>query len=119
MDMRTIVKSNFREDKRIYPVWVDIFPMYSIDDDDQEALRKVNQAMDYYEKTWNFLGNNSTNVLKKFYHRLMNDWMLKYYMDKINKIMFEHPYGSTKRIRFAPVVERTLVPAGNDHLIIE
>lgn len=29
--------------------------------------------------------------------------------------MFEHPYGSTKRIRFAPVVERTLVPAGNDH----
>lgn len=115
VDMRTIVKSNFREDKRIYPVWVDIFPMYSIDDDDQEALRKVNQAMDYYEKTWNFLGNNSTNVLKKFYHRLMNDWMLKYYMDKINKIMFEHPYGSTKRIRFAPVVERTLVPAGNDH----
>lgn len=64
--MRTIVKSNFREDKRIYPVWVDIFPMYSIDDDDQEALRKVNQAMDYYEKTWNFLGNNSTNVLKNF-----------------------------------------------------
>ena len=115
VDKRTVVKSSFREDKRLYSVWIDIFPMYSIDDDDDVAQEKIDKVLKYYEKTWKYESTNQRNPLKKIFHILFNDRLLKYYMNKINKILFEHEYGSTKRIRSAPVVCKKLIPAGNDH----
>lgn len=115
VDSRTIVKSKFRQDKSLYPIWIDIFPMYSMDDDDDLAQAKIDKMLHYYGKTWSYLSVNYKNPIRKFYHVICNDKMLRYYMKKIDKILLEHPYGSTKRIRFAPVVSRKLCPAKNDH----
>lgn len=115
VDRRTIVKSSFRQDKSLYSVWIDIFPMYSMDDDDDLAQAKIDKILHYYEKTWACMCVNYRNPVRKLCHLLFNDRMLKHYMKKINGIMSEHAYGSTKRIRFAPVVSRKLCPAQNDH----
>lgn len=115
VDRRTIVKSSFRQDKSLYSVWIDIFPMYSMDDDDDLAQAKIDKILHYYEKTWACMCVSYRNPVRKLCHLLFNDRMLKHYMKKINGIMSEHAYGSTKRIRFAPVVSRKLCPARNDH----
>lgn len=115
VDKRTIVKSYFREDKRLYPVWLDVFPMYSIDNDDKYAQMKVNQVLKYYKKTKPYLSLDYPKACQKIFHFLFNDYMRKYYMRKIDNILFEHEYGSTNRIRCAPVVCQKLIPAKNDH----
>ena len=115
VDRRTIVKSSFRQDKSLYSVWIDVFPMYSMDDDDDLAQTKIDKILHYYAKTWGCMCVNYRNPVKKLYHLLFNDRMLKHYMKKINGILFEHKYGSTKRIRCTPVVCDKLIPAGNDH----
>ena len=109
------MKSSFRQDKSLYSVWIDIFPMYSMDDDDDLAQAKIDKILHYYEKTWACMCVSYRNPVRKLCHLLFNGRMLKHYMKKINGIMSEHAYGSTKRIRFAPVVSRKLCPAQNDH----
>ena len=115
VDKNTVVKSHFREDKRIYSVWIDVFPTYSIYDNDEIALSKINKIMDYYEKTWHYESIKTRNPIKKIYHMLCNDVMLKKYMNKINKILFEYEYGTTKRIRPVPVISRKLLCMNNDY----
>ena len=115
VDKRTIVKSNYRVDRSLYSVWIDVFPMYSIDDDDDVAQTKIDKILEYYSKTPLCMCLNFRNPLRKIVHALFNDLMLKYWMNKINDLLFEHEYGSTKRIRCTPVVCDKLIPAGNDH----
>lgn len=115
IDKRTIVNSGFREDKRLYSVWIDVFPMYSIDDDDELAQAKIDKILKYYSRTWLCLCTKFRNPIRKLFHILFNDLIRKYYMNKINTLLFEHEYGSTKRIRCTPVVCNKLIPAGNDH----
>lgn len=115
VDKRTVVKSDFREDKRLYSVWVDIFPMYSIDDDDSIAQKKIDEILNYYSKTWLCLCTRFRNPFRKIFHLAFNDMMRKHYMNKIDNILFEHEYGSTNRIRCVPVVCKKLIPAKNDH----
>lgn len=115
VDKRTIVKSTYRVDKSLYSVWIDIFPMYSVDDNDEIAKSNIDKAMKYYSKARWCLCTNFKNPLKKIIHILFNDPMRKYWMSKIYAIILEHEYGSTKRIATVPVVYNKLILAGNDY----
>ena len=46
---------------------------------------------------------------------MVNPFLLKYYFEKINRIVNKYPYGSTKRLRIVPVVSNKLAYAYNDH----
>ena len=115
-DKRTVVKTIHRSDELLYGVWVDILPMYSIDDDDEIAKRDINKVLYYEKRAWKYMGYAYfRNPLKKVYHILFNKCLLRYYFKQIDKIINKYPYGTTKRLRIVPVVSNSLSYNYNDH----
>lgn len=115
-DKRTIVKVLHRSDDKLYGVWVDIFPMYSIDDDDATAQKDIDKILFYERRSWRYMGTRNYHTpIRRLYHMITNRAVLQYYFKKIDKVVNKFPYGTTNRIRFTPVVSRKLCPANNDH----
>lgn len=115
-DKRTVVKTLHRADDMLYGVWVDIFPMYSIDDDDEIAQQDINSILHFESLSWGCMGiNYIRNPVKKLCHKVANPFVLKYCFKKIDTIVNKYPYGSTKRLRIVPVVSDALAYAYNDH----
>lgn len=115
-DKRTIVKSNHRKDSLLYGVWIDVFPMYSIDDDDAIALNDIKNVLYYQEMSWKYMGYEYyRNPIKRLYHFLFNQFYLEYYFKRIDRIINKHSYGETKRIRFVPVADDRLCETNYNH----
>lgn len=115
-DKRTVVKTLHRSDDKLYGIWVDIFPMYSIDDDNETAQKDINKVLYYESKSWRYMGTKHIhNFLKRWCHAIANPIFIRYYFKKIDEIVNKYPYGSTKRIRIVPVVSNKLAYGENDH----
>ena len=114
-DKRTIVKRDHRKDGMLFGVWIDIFPMYSIDDDDDIAHEDIRTALYWGEKSWGYLGCPHRNPLKILYHKVFDNYMLKKCLVNIDKVLNKHVYGSTKRIRIVPLFTDILGFSFNDH----
>lgn len=117
-DSRTVVRKDFRDESKLYGIWIDIFPMYSIDNDDSIALKDINRMLHYEKKYWNYLGyKHIINPFKRMYHYLVNDFMLSLYLNKIDSIAKKHQYGTTDRIRFIPVLSSKLSYTTEEHFV--
>lgn len=115
-DKRTVIKTLHRSDNKLYGVWVDVFPMYSIDDDDDDAQRSIDKVLYYERKSWGYMGTDCIhNIIKKCYHAIINPVLFRYYFRKIDEIVNKYPYGSTKRIRIVPVVSNKLAYGEKNH----
>lgn len=114
-DKRTVVKRGHRKDSMLFGVWIDVFPMYSIDDDDDVALEDIRTALYWGQKSWRYLGCPHRNPLKALYHKLFDNYLLKKCLNNIDKIVKKYPYGSTKRIRVVPIFSDRIAFANNDH----
>lgn len=108
VDKRTIINSAVRDDKHSFPVWIDIFPMYAIDDDDQIALKDISDVLKLREHSWRFINYHSQNLLKKSFKYIAGDFLLARDIKKMKKVCNKHPYGTTKRIRIVPVSSNKL-----------
>lgn len=116
-DKRTVVKTEHRSDDLLYGVWIDVIPMYSIDDNDAIALNDIKKCLYYEEKSWGCMGGIQKihNPIKKIYHILFNRFLLVYYFGKIGEIVNKHEYGSTERIRIVPIISNKLQFGYRDH----
>lgn len=114
-DKRTVVRRDHRKDERLFGVWIDIFPMYSIDDNDEVAKNDIRKALYWGQKSWGYLGVPHRNPLKKIYHIATDNYNLKHCLNEIDSIVNRYPYGSTKRIRIVPIVSQKLSFANTNH----
>ena len=114
-DKRTVVRRDHRKDERLFGVWIDIFPMYSIDDNDEVAKNDIRKALYWGQKSWGYLGCPHRNPLKTLYHKIFDNYMLKKCLNNVDKVLEKYPYGSTKRIRIIPLFTDILAFSFNDH----
>lgn len=106
-DKRTIVVSPGRDKKRYMSVWIDIFPMFALSDDDTEALEQVNSIESNTRKSWNYMKLPSVkHPIRFIYSKLFYDYKLRKCMEAQMDIVKRYPYGSTKRVRIVSVLTR-------------
>lgn len=115
VDLRTICLNPARDDKHRYSVFIDIFPMMSIEDNDEEALNRIKKILELRKKSWKFINFKTHNPIKYLYRLIFGNIKLKKIVSEMEKICQEIEYGTTSRIRCVPAEMRTLIPADNDH----
>lgn len=115
VDTRTVLDYPQRDCKHRFPIWIDIFPMCSIDDNDEVAQNNINEVLDIKETSWKYINYNSCNPLKKIIKYMTNDYFLGKCVKRMEDICFKYPYGSTQRMRIIPIISRGINYAENNH----
>ena len=101
IDDRTIVISPNRDKAYRYSVWIDIFPMFSVSNDDDEAKEQVQIIYDCVHKSWKHMKNRckSKNPLRRIKTSIDNRRILKDCINTAVSTAKRYPYGTTKRLR--------------------
>lgn len=109
VDKRTAVITMGRDKEHTHPVAIDIFPAFSINDDDNQAQQHINEIVDTVILTHKCLNIARRNPLKYAYRLLCNGYVSERLLHKIDALIHKHPWGSTKRVRILSLGERELM----------
>lgn len=101
VDTRTVVYSVNRDERHSYPVWIDIFPMFAVSDDEEEAKEQIQIMYDNVHKSWNYMKTvcGSRNPINQYKAYKKNENVLTDCINNALEASKRYPYGSTKNVR--------------------
>lgn len=89
-----------RSRRRTFGQWLDLFPMFALSDDEQEAQEQLRIIHENSRATWEWLNKPSVRQHPCIWLRktLLADLQLTRCLKRINEACTRYPYGSTKYV---------------------
>lgn len=96
----TLALISARSRSRTFGQWLDLFPIFALSDDEQEAQEQLRIIHENSRYSWRWLNKPALIKSPRMWLKktLLSDWKLRGCMNRITEACTRYPYGSTKYV---------------------